>query len=173
MRWIVAVTAVLVAVVLIVLVVGTMLPKEHTARSSATIDAPPAAVWEALTNVEAFPSWRADVVRVELLPSANGRKSWREIGKHGAVTLEEVAAEASHRLVSRIADPSLPFGGTWTYDLVADSGKTRVTITEEGIVQNPFFRFMSRYVFGHHATQERFLRALSRQFGREATPIRG
>jgi hypothetical protein len=62
------------------------------------------------------------------------------------------------RLVTRIADQSLPFGGTWTYELTPAGSGTRLTITEHGTVFNPVFRFMSRFVFGHAATIERFLK---------------
>jgi uncharacterized protein YndB with AHSA1/START domain len=173
MRWILIVVAVLGAVVAIVVVGGMLLPKEHTARSHATFNAAPDSIWRALTDVEAFPSWRGDVSRVELLPLSNGRRSWREIGKNGTITFEEIAAEPSRRLVSRIADPNLPFGGSWTYDVAPDSNGTRVTITENGIVYNPVFRFMSRYVFGHHATQEAFLRSLGKKIGQTVSPARG
>ena len=173
MRWILTVVGVLAAIVSIVVLGGMLLPKQHTARSHATFNAAPDSIWRVLTDVEAFPSWRADVSRVELLPSSNGRRSWREIGKNGSITFEEVAAEPSRRLVSRIADPNLPFGGSWTYDVVPDATGTRVTITEDGIVYNPVFRFMSRYVFGHHATQEAFLRSLGKKLGHNVTPVRG
>jgi uncharacterized protein YndB with AHSA1/START domain len=173
MRWLVVVFAAVAGVVLVVVVTGMLLPKEHTARSQATINAPPESVWRALTDVAAFPMWRDDVARVEMLPSANGQRMWREIGKHGAITFEERAADPPRRLVARIADPSLPFGGTWTYDIAAQATGSRVTITEDGVVHNPVFRFMSRFVFGHHATQEAFLRALGRKFGQDATPVRG
>jgi uncharacterized protein YndB with AHSA1/START domain len=173
MRWILTLVAVLAIVVAIIVVVGMLLPTEHTARSHATFDAAPDSLWRVLTDVAAFPSWRSDVSRVELLPSSNGRRSWREIGKHGTITFEEVAAEPSRRLVSRITDPGLPFGGSWTYDVVPEANGTRVTITESGVVYNPIFRFMSRFVFGHHATQEAFLRSLGQKIGQTVTPVRG
>jgi uncharacterized protein YndB with AHSA1/START domain len=173
MRWLLVVLAVLAGIGLLVVVTGMLLPKEHTARSHATIDAPPDSVWRVLTDVAAFPTWREDVIRVEMLPSPNGQKTWRETGKHGAITFEERAADPPRRLVARIADPSLPFGGSWTYDVVPEAAGSRVTITEDGVVRNPVFRFMSRFVFGHHATQQAYLRALGRRFGREATPARG
>jgi uncharacterized protein YndB with AHSA1/START domain len=173
MRWLLIVLGAVAGVVLLVVVVGTLLPKAHTAQSHATIDAPPDSIWRALTDVEAFPSWRSDVSRVELLSASNGRKTWQEIGKHGTITFEEVAAEPPRRLVGRIADPSLPFGGSWTYDVRPEGAGSRVTITEEGVVHNPVYRFMSRFVFGHHATQEAYLRALGRKFGQDATPVRG
>lgn len=172
MRWLVVVLAAIVALVLLVVVVGILLPREHTARSHATINAPPDSVWRALTDVAAFPTWRDDVSSVEMLPSTNGQRAWREIGKHGTITFEETAANPPRRLVARIADTGLPFGGSWTYDVAPELAGSRVTITEDGVVHNPVFRFMSRFVFGHHATQEAYLRALGRKFGQAATPVR-
>jgi hypothetical protein len=84
-----------------------------------------------------------------------------------------VLVDPPRRLIGRIADPSLPFGGSWTYDVVREGAGSRVMITEDGVVRNPVFRFMSRFVFGHHATQEAYLRALGRKFGHDATPVRG
>jgi uncharacterized protein YndB with AHSA1/START domain len=173
MRWLLVVLAAITGVVVLVVVAGMLLPKEHTARSHATINAPPDSVWRALTDVPAFPTWRDDVSRVEMLPSTNGRKMWREIGKHDVITLEESAAEPPRRLVLRIADPTLPFGGSWTYDVAPEAAGSRVTITEDGVVHNPVFRFMSRFVFGYYATQEAYLRALGRKFSQDATPVRG
>jgi hypothetical protein len=62
--------------------------------------------------------------------------------------------------VSRIADKKLPFGGTWTYELKAADRGTALTIREDGEVYNPVFRFVSRYVFGHYATLDGYLKAL-------------
>ena len=63
-------------------------------------------------------------------------------------------------LVARIADPKLPFGGTWTYRIAPAAGGSDLTITEDGEVYNVFFRFMSRFVFGHHATMDGFIKHL-------------
>ena len=77
------------------------------------------------------------------------------------MTYEVGQADPPRKLVTRIADPHLPFGGTWTYEIVAgaESGST-LTITENGEVYNPFFRFISRYVMGYTATMDRYLQAL-------------
>jgi uncharacterized protein YndB with AHSA1/START domain len=166
------VLAAVAGVPIVIVGIGLLLPKEHSATSYASINAPPDSVWTALTDVDEFPAWRDDVARVELLPSRDGHRIWREIGKHDAVTFEEVEADRPRRLVARIADPSLPYGGSWTYVIARDGDGSRVTITEDGVVYNPIFRFVSRFVFGHHATQEAYLRALGRRFGHDATPMR-
>jgi hypothetical protein len=45
-----------------------------------------------------------------------------------------------------------------------------VTITERGLVGNPIFRFVSRFVIGQTATMDSYLRALGKRFGEEVTP---
>lgn len=115
-----------------------------------------------LTDVERFSKWRSGLARVESRPAVDGRARWLEAGGDGEILLELVDAVPAERLITRIADPDLPFGGTWTYELAdADIARpaqgTRLRITEDGEVYNPLFRFMSRYVFGHSRTIDRYL----------------
>jgi hypothetical protein len=68
-------------------------------------------------------------------------------------------------LVGRIADTNLPFGGSWTYELTPGAvGQTKLTITEDGEVYNPIFRFVSRFVMGHEATINRYLSDVGKRF---------
>lgn len=66
--------------------------------------------------------------------------------------------------MTRIADKDLPFGGTWTYEVNRLPSGATLKITENGEVYNVLFRFMSRFVFGHHATIETYLKYLGRKF---------
>ncbi len=66
----------------------------------------------------------------------------------------------------------MPFGGTWTFDIEPAGTGTQLTITEDGIVRNPIFRFVSRFVFGHYKTQETYLRDLAKKFGETVTAER-
>jgi hypothetical protein len=69
------------------------------------------------------------------------------------------------KLVSRIADPKLPFGGTWTFEITPTAEGSTLRITENGFVTNPVFRFLSRFVFGHTGTIESYLKSLAKKFG--------
>jgi uncharacterized protein YndB with AHSA1/START domain len=171
MKWILILVAVIVVIAGAVALIGFMLPRDHVASSTTVINAPPQDVWDALVNVSEYPRWRPDVRSVDVL-STDGALRWREHTRQGDITLERMEEERPRRLVARIADETLPFGGTWTYELAPDSQRTRLTITERGYVTNPLFRFMSRFVFGHHQTQEDFLRALGRRFGQDVTITR-
>ena len=54
----------------------------------------------------------------------------------------------------------MPFGGTWTYRLEPTASGTRLTITEDGEIYNPTFRFVARFVLGYEGTMTRYLDAL-------------
>jgi uncharacterized protein YndB with AHSA1/START domain len=167
----------LVGLVLLVVAVGAALPREHVATMTTTVTAPADSVWRVLTDPAAYPAWRADVQRVDLLPAGGAATlAWREHTSQGGMSLVADSLEPPRRMVARILDEGQPFGGTWEYGLSPDSasaGRTRVTITERGWVSNPIFRFVSRFVFGHHRTLDIYLRALSRRFGPEVAPTRG
>ena len=163
MRWILFVTIGLVAIVAIVVVVGYLLPKGHVATRSATFAAAPEAIWAAITDIDKFPSWRADVKAIERLPDRNGRMTWVENGSSGRITLAVERSEPPRRLVLRIADPALPFGGTWTYDVAPAPAGATLTITENGEIYNPVFRFMAKFVFGYEATMASYLSALEKR----------
>ena len=148
------------AVLLAIVAFGYALPVAHVAAVDATILAPPDRVFAALVDVEAFPKWRSDVKQVEILARAPLR--WRETGSNDTITFEAAEVDSPRRLVTRITDKSLPFGGSWTFELEPSGPATALSITENGEVYNPLFRVMSRFVFGHTATIDRYLTDLQK-----------
>jgi uncharacterized protein YndB with AHSA1/START domain len=171
MKWALRALGIVVALIATVLLVGSLLPKQHTATRAARFRQPPEAVWSAITDYSKFPEWRKGVTRVEALPSANGKPSWREFDKYDhSLPFEIDESKPPRRLVTRIADPNLPFGGTWTYELTAQGdGTTVLRITENGEVRNVFFRFVSRFFMGYTKTMEDYLKALGEKFGEKTT----
>jgi uncharacterized protein YndB with AHSA1/START domain len=163
MKWMLVVAVGVAAVVGIVVLVGYLLPKDHVATRSATFQAPPEAIWAAMTEVEKFPSWRGDVKTVARLPDRDGRMTWVEDGPSGKITLAVEKSVPPRQLVLRIADPRLPFGGSWTYDLAPAAGGATLTITENGEIYNPVFRFMAKFVFGYEATMASYLTSLEKR----------
>lgn len=156
----------LLLLVVAVLVVGALLPQNHVASRSADFKQAPEALWQAITNITAYPSWRPGIKSTEGLPDREGRKAWRETTADGPMTYEILEADAPRRLVVRIAaDANLPFGGSWTYEIGNSGSGATLKITENGEVYNVLFRFMSRFVFGHSATIETYLKGLGRKFG--------
>ena len=73
---------------------------------------------------------------------------------------EILESDRPHRFVTGVIGKNLPFGGTWTYELVGNDRETTLTITERGQVYNPFFRFMSRFILGYYGSIDSFFASL-------------
>ena len=168
MKWALIAGAVLVGLIALMAIIGAALPKGHVVSRSATFQAQPAFIWAAMTNVEAYPEWRAGVTKVEVLPHQT-EKRWREISSQGVITFEVAESTPPHRFVTRIADPKLPFGGTWTYQITPSGAGNTLTITENGEVYNVFFRFFSRFVFGYTSSIDAWLNSLAKKSGEKIT----
>lgn len=151
LRWLAFALAGLVALVAIAAIVGLFLPKGHRASRTVSYSAPPSAVFAAITDFASFPQWRTDVKSVTMLPEDGGVR-FREEGAHGTVTYRVEERTPDSRLVTRIDDPTLPFGGTWTLEVKPAAGGSELTITEDGEIYNPLFRVMSRLFFSPYDT---------------------
>lgn len=158
MRYVLIAIAVLVLVVLVVGGIGWSLPQHHRVTVERDYRATPAALFALISDVRAFPSWRRDVKAVELLPEEGSHLRWRERTKNGAITYVAERMVPNELLVARIADTNLAFGGSWTYELKSGgSDRTTLSITEDGDVYNPIFRFVSCYLIGQSTTIEHYL----------------
>lgn len=164
MKWVAMIALAIGGAVALAAAIGSRLPRAHRASREAHLDAPPEAIWAAITDVDGFPAWRADVKRVQRLPDRDGQRVWVEEATSGKLTFRVERSDPPRRLVTRIADPDLPFGGTWTYDIVADGKASRLTITEDGEIYNPVFRLVARFFLGYDATIASYLAALERKF---------
>jgi uncharacterized protein YndB with AHSA1/START domain len=153
------------AAIVIVLLVGYALPTKHRAVGEATFKASPEAIFALISNVDGFASWRQGVTSAQLIPSPDGRKRFREVSGDGTITYLVETSEPNRRLITRIDDKSLPYGGTWTYDVSA-GGPARTTrrSTEDGEVYNPLFRFVSRFIIGHDGGIKRYLASVASRF---------
>ena len=158
---------VLLSLVILVTVIGWLLPRDHVATRIGRYRQPPETIWKAITDVDAIPSWREGLKSVEHLPDHNGLPAHLEITSDGKIPFETLEMTPPQKLVTRIADPKLPFGGTWTFEIAPVADGATLRITERGYVTNPFFRFMSRFVFSQTSTMETYLKSLAKKFGEE------
>ena len=117
--------------------VGSRLPLAHHVSRSARYAEPITRVWDAVSDPASARSFGA--ARVE-----------QAIPVPGRVLVRRVVGERD-------------FGGTWTYELEPDGSGTRLTITEEGEVYSPIFRFLMRFVLGQTRTIDAYLEALRRR----------
>jgi hypothetical protein len=169
MIWVLASVGVFAGLVMLIAAAGSLLPKEHVASRTLKLSQPPEAVWQAITDRPSQPSWRSDLKIIERFPDRNGHEVWQEVSQRGdRLTLEAMESIPPRRLVTRIADEDLPFGGRWEYEITPAASGCHLTITEIGEIYNPIFRFIGRFVIGHAATIEQYLRALAAKFGEPA-----
>ena len=84
----------------------------------------------------------------------------------------EVVSQDPPRLqVVRVIDDGLPFGGTWTWELVPLGGGTGLTLTENGFTRNPFYRSLGLLFFRPTESVARYLGALATALGEDAEPV--
>jgi uncharacterized protein YndB with AHSA1/START domain len=157
---------VIVALVVIVAAIGYALPVKHRGIGEATFKATPETIFTLITNVDGYTTWRSGLKSVETIPSTDGRKRFRELSGHGPIAFVFESVEPNNRLVARIDEKSLPFGGTWIYDVIPTSdGRTTLRITEDGEIYNPVFRFVSRFFTGYDTTIKKYLADVGRKVG--------
>jgi len=138
-KWILIALVVVAAVVAVIAAIGATLPRDHVATRSLAVRRPPEEVWPAIMQATA----------------ASG------------VPVDVVESDPPRRHVTRVKDTEKMFGGTWTITIAPSPTGSTLTITEDGWVGNPIFRFVSRYVMGHHATMDGMLKTVAKTFGEE------
>ena len=140
MKWIASIAAGVVVLVAGIAIVGAMLPRNHRASRTLRVKRSPTEVWPVLLTAT-----QGSDVPVDVLESA-----------------------PPHRLVTRVTEQEKNFGGTWTIAIEeTPSAGSTVSITEDGWVANPIFRFVSRFVIGHHATMDGMLKQVATTLNEE------
>jgi uncharacterized protein YndB with AHSA1/START domain len=171
-QWVLIVLGALAGVILLMALVGSRLHRFHVAKSVAHYAKPPEPVFAVISDFPSYPTWRTDLKAVERAPDRKGHAVWVEIAKRGGSRMPLLVEELNppRRIALRIAESDLPFSGAWTIEVDPHDGGSRVTTTENGEIKNPLFRFLARFVFGYHATMNRYLRMLGRKLGEDVTP---
>ncbi|MFN0099309.1 MAG: SRPBCC domain-containing protein [Gemmatimonadaceae bacterium] len=158
-----ALVAILVVAGIIVVLVGRRLPERHTASVTREIPAPLVRVASLVRDVEAHPSWRTGLTRVEIMDRPEGAVRYVEHGSNGEIPFVFRELVPDREFKSVIDTEALAFGGEWSFTLVElDSARTRITIREDGVVRSALFRFVSTYLMGHTSTIEAYLDDLAR-----------
>jgi hypothetical protein len=140
MKWIALVLIAVIVVVAIVAIIGSTLPRNHVASRTLRLKRSPGDVWPVVTQ-----AMNASSVPVDVLEN-----------------------DPPRRLVTRVKETEKMFGGTWTVTATPTTGGSALTIVEDGWVANPIFRFVSRYVMGHHATMDGILKGVAKTLGEPA-----
>lgn len=172
MKWILIALGGVLGIVALMALIGAFVPREHRATSTVILAQPPDSVWKVVRDLGAVPSWWPEIKESVRQPDKNGQEVWRQKMSGFDVPLIVIEATGPSKLVTQI-DTSAggAFGGTWTYDVVPESGGTRISVTEAGWIGNPIFRFLSRFVFGYYGTLDGYLKALGKRFGEDMRPV--
>lgn len=171
MQWILLLLGALVALFLVLVIAGFLLPRNHRATSWIELKRPPSEVWPVVRDLGQVPSFWPEIKAAERKPDRDGHEAWSQTMKNGfEIPLEIDEDQPPNRLVTRIATAGkTPFGGSWIYEIAAAPGGSRIILTEDGWVDNPIFRVMSR-IMGYHTTLDSYLRALGKKFGESVKP---
>lgn len=162
-----AIGAVLVLVVLVVLI-GLLLPKHHTVTRSTRFHATPQQLFALVAGPQ---NWRPELAGSEDFTDEAGRRFTRETDRHKQIVVYELLdIDPPRGIQRRIATAGLPYSGVWNFTLQPADGGTTVQITEDGEVYNPVFRFVSRFILGHTASLDTYLRSLGKAIGEEVQP---
>ncbi len=169
LAWLAVLLGGLVGAVAAMTLVGWALPRQHTASLTVLLPVPAATVWASLVDPPGQVTWRRDLIAVDRLPSVNDAEVWRERSGRHSLTFRTLESRPTTHLVRQIDDDHGRFRGRWEFQLetVISPGNSRLTVTEHGEVDPPFFRFVNRFVIGRATTLQRFLGDLARKFGGE------
>ena len=151
-KWAAGIAAVPLALGGAVYAIGALLPAGHLAAAERVVAAEPSAVAALIRDIERQPQWRSGAKAIEMVEKRNGTVRYVEESRHGKIAFDFAEELRGARFRSRIADPALPFAGTWTISVTPDGDGTRVRIEEQGEVKSPVFRFFSALVFVHAGT---------------------
>ncbi len=173
MKYVLWAFAVIVGMIIVVVMIGASLPQKHVAARYILLHQKPEAVFALISDVQSGAAWRPEVQSVDILPSVDGHVQFREKMKHGAIRMLVLEAHSPERMITQIADKSLPFGGVWIMDIAPTTEGCRLSIIERGEVYNPIFRFVSRFVLGYTNTMDTYLRNVAHKFGENAEPQDG
>ncbi|MGE5802560.1 MAG: SRPBCC family protein [Gemmatimonadota bacterium] len=173
MKWVLIILGGFLGLFALMALIGAFVSRDHRATSTVTLHQPPDSVWKVVRDLGGVPAWWPEIKESVRQPDKSGQEVWRQKMSGWDVPLLVIESAPPRRLVTQI-DPSAggAFGGTWTYELVPDSGGggTRISVTEAGWIGNPIFRFLSRFVFGYYGTLDGYLKALGQRFGEAVQP---
>jgi uncharacterized protein YndB with AHSA1/START domain len=159
MKWFIRLLIVIAILIVAMFIMGSSLPEHHQATATREFTISRDSVWAVITDFQKFPSWRSGLK--EILVKDNEFTEVSSDDEAVSYRIEEFTPP--ERLVTRIATLDLPYGGSWTYELTPTPGGCSLTITENGEVYNPMFRFIANYMIGHASTMEKYLDDLDKR----------
>ncbi len=150
-------------------VAGRSQPERHTSQISVLLPAARHDAWIVITDYARMAEWWPAVKKVRLETRPNGEVwTWNLDSQGQEIAFRTKEENAPSLLVREIVGDNLPFGGTWTFDLVEEGDHTRLTLTEDGVIRPPLFRAIARYFIGLDRTMKNFATSLEKRLTAQA-----
>ncbi len=141
----------------ILLVIGSILPSQREFNRIAIIEAPLSTVFSTVTNIKAQEKWRNDVKQIKVIDS----ETWTEIPKKGTPIAFKITELVKNQLLRiDIIEPK-SFNGYWVgkFESISEN-QTKVDFTEVAIVNNLFFKIISRLFVDLNKTMDVYIENL-------------
>lgn len=167
MRFVVGLLFVFFIIMATVASVGIILPEQYLAQRSVELKQPPEELWNTLSDIESFPSWRSDLENVSRIEDQYGNPVWQELDKRGQKVNIEVGASQPEnaRILWHISAPEYKFYRDWLIEIQATAdGNTVLTISERGKVYNIIQRFFAHFFTGYTNVVDAYLMAIAQKF---------
>jgi hypothetical protein len=128
-------------------------------ESSATIDAPPEAIWPILADGRSYPDWDSGVVRIDgTIAEGEKLKLYSELNPGRGFPLRVTEFAPPRRMVWRGGMPLGLFKGLRTFSLTPSDGATEFTMREE--FTGPLTGLMWRTIPDMQPSFDKFARGL-------------
>lgn len=158
----------------VILAYGYSLPTAHQITMQRHyVHKTPDEIWRILVDYRKYSQWRENVYEITDMPSKGGYDAWKEVDADGhSVPYEIIGHSPGTQLIIEITDAKLPYGGSWTFDLLPDEKGTIVKITENGKIDNLFLRVIAHFVTGYTSSMNAWLNSLENKFALDARKVK-
>ena len=146
---------IVITLIVVMVLIGKMLPVKHIASQSMSFQSSCDEVWKVVSNVNEWKSWRSDLKEITITGDSTVKADDVEYAISNAVP--------GVSFTTTIITKDLPYGGAWNYVFEKDGSGCKLTITENGEVYNPLFRFLSKFAFGHEGTLKKYMETLAKR----------
>ena len=153
---------------IVILGFGYSLPVEHQITMQRHYEKTPDDLWRVLVDYRKYSQWRENVYEITDMPSKGGYDAWKEVDADGhSVSYEIIGHSPGTRLIIEVTDTSLPYAGSWVFNMSKDKAGTLLKITENGKINNIFFRVIAHFFTGYTRSMNAWLNSLDNKFALE------
>lgn len=142
MKKLLFITVALLGIFIVVFVYAGLTSKpEWKGSVTREYDAPADSLWYLLKDTYRYNSQRHEVAGTEILVDSAAYRKWREhTNLFGDMLLETVQETPLRLLETRMIESSFGMKGLWTFTLVPEGKKTKITIAESSVTDGFIMR---------------------------------